>query len=65
MARNPWHTSRTPGGSSGGAAALVASGALPIAHANDGGGSVRIPAAVTGLVCFKPSQGRHSHERYS
>ena len=65
MARNPWHTSRTPGGSSGGAAALVASGALPIAHANDGGGSVRIPAAVTGLVGFKPSQGRHSHERYS
>lgn len=65
MARNPWHTSRTPGGSSGGSAALVASGALPIAHANDGGGSVRIPAAVTGLVGFKPSQGRHSHERYS
>lgn len=65
VTRNPWHTGRTPGGSSGGAAALVASGALPIAHANDGGGSVRIPAAVTGLVGFKPSQGRHSHEPYS
>lgn len=65
VTRNPWHTSRTPGGSSGGAAALVASGALPIAHANDGGGSVRIPAAATGLVGFKPSQRRHSHEPYS
>lgn len=65
VTRNPWDTRRTPGGSSGGAAALVASGALPIAHANDGGGSVRIPAAATGLVGFKPSQGRHSHEAYS
>lgn len=65
VTRNPWDTRRTPGGSSGGAAALVASGALPLAHANDGGGSVRIPAAATGLVGFKPSQGRHSHETYS
>lgn len=65
VTRNPWHTGRTSGGSSGGSSALVASGALPLAHANDGGGSVRIPAAVTGLVGFKPSQGRHSHEPYS
>lgn len=65
VTRNPWDVRRTPGGSSGGSAALVAAGALPIAHANDGGGSVRIPAAATGLVGFKPSQGRHSHEPYS
>lgn len=65
VTRNPWDTRRTSGGSSGGSSALVASGALPIAHANDGGGSVRIPAAVTGLVGFKPSQGRHSQEAYS
>lgn len=65
VTRNPWNTGRTSGGSSGGASALVASGALPIAHANDGGGSVRIPAAVTGLVGFKPSRGRHPDEKYS
>lgn len=65
VTRNPWDTRRTPGGSSGGSAALVASGALSIAHANDGGGSVRIPAAATGLVGFKPSQGRHAQETFS
>ncbi|KXO89364.1 amidase [Tsukamurella pseudospumae] len=57
-ARNPWNTDYSVGGSSSGAAALVASGALPIAHGNDGGGSIRIPAALNGLVGLKSTRGR-------
>ena len=56
--RNPWSPQRSPGGSSGGAAALVAAHAVPWAHANDGGGSIRVPAAWCGLVGLKLSRGR-------
>lgn len=64
VVRSPWDTERVAGASSAGAAALVAAGAVPLAHGNDGGGSIRIPASVNGLVGLKPTRGRIPQDPY-
>ena len=62
VTRNPWNLAHTPGGSSGGSAAAIAGGVIPLVTASDGGGSVRIPASFTGCFGLKPSYGRIPHE---
>ncbi|MGI9491016.1 MAG: amidase [Geminicoccaceae bacterium] len=62
--RNPWNTERTPGGSSGGSAAAVAAGLVPLAHASDGGGSIRIPASCCGLFGMKTTRARNTMAPY-
>ena len=61
--RTPWHTDHYAGASSAGSAAFVAAGVVPIAHANDGGGSIRIPASVNGLVGLKPTRNRLAQDK--